>query len=298
MLHEEFMSLKETGQKGSFLLPFVVSRTVLPDFYTTFPMHWHNEMEIVYVEEGEFEECINFEYYHVRKGDIVIVNPCVLHSFRQYENERAVFKTIMFDFNMLTGNAADASSIKYFNPFLEGNYLSPKIISPDDSYYYELKECVLEIISTHSKHVNFFEIKIKSELYRLFFVLFSHFFECRNGDTIIKDSTTRNIKIILDYIGENYAKPITIDELAEKVNLSKHYFMRFFKKYMGMTCIEYINDYRLNIAANLLVTTRMQITEVAISIGITNLSYFNRIFRKKYNMTPKEYRSSVDKTNI
>ena len=133
MLHEEFMSLKETGQKGSFLLPFVVCRTVLPDFYTTFPMHWHNEMEIVYVEEGEFEECIDFEHYHVRKGDIVLINPYVLHSFRQYENERAVFKTIMFDFNMLTGNAADASSIKYFNPFLEGNYLSPKIISPDDS---------------------------------------------------------------------------------------------------------------------------------------------------------------------
>ena len=298
MLHEEFMSLKETGQRGSFLLPFVVCRTVLPDFYTTFPIHWHNEMEIVYVEEGEFEECIDFEHYHVRKGDIVLINPYVLHSFRQYENERSVFKTIMFDFSMLTGNTADASSIKYFNPFLEGNYLSPKIISPDNSHYYELKECVLEIISTYSKHENFFELKIKSELYRLFFVLFKHFFECRSGDTVIKDSTTRNIKIILDYISENYAKPITIDELAEKVDLSKHYFMRFFKKYMGTTCIEYINDYRLNIAANLLVTTRMQITEVAVSIGITNLSYFNRILRKKYNMTPKEYRSSVDKTNI
>ena len=298
MLHEEFMSLKETGKKGNFLLPFVVSRTVMPDFYTTFPMHWHNEMEIVYVEEGEFEECIGFENYIVHKGDIIIVNPCVLHSFRQHENERTVFKTIMFDFSMLTGNAADASSIKYFNPFLEGNYISPQIISPDSSHYKDLEECVREIIAIHSKQENFFEIKIKSELYRLFFILFSHFFKCRNGEAVIKDSTTRNIKIILDYISENYASPITIDELAEKVDLSKHYFMRFFKKYMGMTCIEYINDYRLNIAANLLVTTRMQITEVAINIGVTNLSYFNRIFRKKYNMTPKDYRSTVDKTNI
>ena len=199
---------------------------------------------------------------------------------------------------MLTGNAADASSIKYFNPFLEGNYISPRIISPDNSHYKELEECIRALISTHSQHENFFEIEIKAELYRLFFVLFKYFFVCQNGDTSIKDSTTRNIKSILDYISENYAKPITIDELAEQVNLSKHYFMRFFKKYMGMTCIEYINDYRLNIAANLLVTTRMQITEVAVSIGVTNLSYFNRIFRKKYNMTPKEYRSTVDKTNI
>ena len=65
---------------------------------------------------------------------------------------------------------------------------------------------------------------------------------------------------------------------------------------MGMTCIEYINDYRLNIAANLLLTTRMRITEVAVSIGITNLSYFNRIFKKKFHLTPKEYRFNADNT--
>lgn len=297
MLHEEFMSLKETGKKGNFLLPFVISRTVMPDFYTTFPMHWHQEMEIIYIEDGEFEETINFELYHVKKGDIIIIPPCVLHSFRQYESERTVFKTIMFDFSMLTGNTTDACSIKYFNPFLEGNYTSPKIISASDSHYSKLRDCILEIISVHSKREDFYEIQIKSELYKLFFVLFKYFFECQNGNLPIKDITTRNIKIILDYIAENYSKPITIDELAEQVSLSKHYFMRFFKKYMGTTCIEYINDYRLNIAANLLLTTRMQITEIAVSIGITNLSYFNRIFRKKYNMTPKEYRSYIDKTN-
>ena len=63
---------------------------------------------------------------------------------------------------------------------------------------------------------------------------------------------------------------------------------------MGTTCIEYINDYRLNIATNMLLTTNSQITEIATSIGITNLSYFNRIFKKKYNMTPKEYRRSLE----
>ena len=128
----------------------------------------------------------------------------------------------------------------------------------------------------------------------MFYLLFSYFLEPEIKETSVKDNTTRNIKTILDYIDENYMNPITIEELAESVNLSKHYFMRFFKKYMGMTCIEYINDYRLNIATNLLLTTGLQITEVAAKIGITNLSYFNRIFKKKYNMTPKEYRYNID----
>lgn len=294
MQHEEFMSLKETGQKGDFLLPFVVCKTRLPDYYTTFPMHWHNEMEIVYVEDGEFEECIDFETYHIHKGDIILVNPCVLHSFKQFDNQKTVFKTVMFDFSMLTGNNADASSIKYLNPFLEGSYISPLVISPGQSHYSELADALRNLISDYQEKGNFFELKIKADLYQLFYLLFSHFFKCESEHIGIKDSTTNNIKTVLDYISENYMHPITIDELASTVNLSKHYFMRFFKKYMGMTCIEYINDYRLNIAANLLLTTRKQITSVAESIGVTNLSYFNRIFKKKYNMTPKEYRYNAN----
>lgn len=294
MQHDELMSLKETGQKGDFLLPYMVCTTILPDYYTSFPMHWHNEMEIVYVQDGEFEECIDLETYHVKKGDIILVNPCVLHSFRQIENKRTNFKSFIFNMNMLTSNITDACSIKYFTPFLDNQYISPIVISPSMSHYDELLAVIKNLVEFYNKKPEFFEIKLKSELYNLFHILFLHFFELESHETSIKDNTTRNIKTILDYISENYMNPITIDELADSVNLSKHYFMRFFKKYMGMTCIEYINDYRLNVATNLLLTTGMQITEVSTSIGITNLSYFNRIFKKKYNMTPKEYRRNID----
>lgn len=294
MQHDELMSLKETGQKGDFLLPYMVCTTVLPDYYTSFPMHWHNEMEIVYVQDGEFEECIDLENYNVKKGDIILINPCVLHSFRQLDNKRTTFKSIIFNMNMLTSNITDACSIKYFTPFLDNQYISPLVISSTAPHYDELLAVVKNLIEFYTKKSDFFEIKLKSELYNLFYILFSKFFELESHETSIKDNTTRNIKTILDYISENYMNPITIDELADSVNLSKHYFMRFFKKYMGMTCIEYINDYRLNVATNLLLTTSMQITEVSTSIGITNLSYFNRIFKKKYNMTPKEYRRNID----
>ena len=287
------MSLKETGQKGDFLLPYVVNKTVMPDFYTTFPMHWHEEMEIVYVEEGEFIECVDFEDYHLKKGDIALVNPSVLHSFRQFENKRTVFRSIIFNMNLLTGNSTDACSIKYFVPFTENGYISPVVISPDNPNYPAILDRVQNMISVYSEKGRCFEIRLKAEVYGLFYILFKDVLASEYGESTIRDITTRNIKVIIDYINENYMNNITIEELAETVNLSKHYFMRFFKKYMGMTCIEYINDYRLNIASNMLLTTRVQITEVAASIGITNLSYFNRIFKKKFHMTPKEYRYSI-----
>ena len=294
MQQDELQFFKETGQKGDFMLPYTVCKTVMPDFYTTYPMHWHDEMEVVYVEKGEYDVYIDLEKYHVRQGDILIVDPYLLHSFRQYNDVRTIFRTIIFNMNMLTGNNTDACAIKYLTPFLDGVYINPIVISPDLPHYEELKECLMKLIDEFDKKNKFFEIKIKSELFQMFYILFNYFFIPDMHEANIKDNTTRNIKTILDYIEMNYMKTITIDELAESVNLSKHYFMRFFKKYMGMTCIEYINDYRLNVATNLLLTTGMQITEVAAHIGITNLSYFNRIFKKKYNMTPKEYRYNVD----
>ncbi len=294
MQHEELMSLKETGHKGDFLLPFTVCKTLLPDFYTTFPMHWHNEMELVYIDSGEYIETIDFENYHVKKGDIVIIPPCMLHSFKQYEEERTSFRTIIFDLSIVTGNNTDACSIKYFTPFTENRVVSPAVISADMPHYNELKSIMLKMMEIYSDKEICFELELKSKLYELFYLLFKCFFKSEVNETSIKTGTTKSVKIILDYISENYMYPITIEELAETVNLSKHYFMRFFKKYMGMTCIEYINDYRLNIAANLLLTTRMRITEIAVSIGITNLSYFNRIFKKKFHLTPKEYRFNAD----
>lgn len=296
MQFDELEYLKETGQKGDFLMPYTVVRTVMPDFFTTYPMHWHEEMEIVYVESGEFNEYIDLENYHVRAGDIILINPCVLHSFKNYENIRTKFTTIIFGFNMITGNNTDGCAIKYLTPYLDGMYINPVVISKDAPHYEELEASVKRLVELFDNKEDYFEIGIKSELYKMFFVLFRYFFRPDQHRPDIKDNTTRNIKTILDYIDENYMHPITIDELAETVNLSKHYFMRFFKKYMGMTCIEYINDYRLNIAANHLVNTGMQITEIAEKIGITNLSYFNRIFKKKFDMTPKEYRYNVDKS--
>ncbi len=296
MLHDEFMSLKESTPHGDFLLPFVVCTTIMPRFFSSFPVHWHEEMEIVYIEKGELFETVDLCEYTAKEGDIILIRPCLLHSFKVDNGGYAQMKTLIFNLSMLTNNTTDACSIKYFTPFSDGQYTYPCIIHPGDTYYDELVVLVKSMVELYEYHPPLYELEIKSKLFEMFAILFRGFFERESITISITDSTTRNIKTILDYICNNYMNPITIDELANSVNLSKHYFMRFFKKYMGMTCVEYINDYRLKIATNLLLTTTMQITEVATNIGISNLSYFNRIFKKKYGITPKEYRRTMDKS--
>lgn len=101
------------------------------------------------------------------------------------------------------------------------------------------------------------------------------------------------LKNVIRYIKENYQRQVTVSELAGICHFSEYYFMRFFKKYMNMTCIEYLNQYRMEIAAGKLAESSQSVTDVALDTGFQNISYFNRVFKKSYHMTPTQYRASM-----
>ena len=292
-MESDFRKLKENKKHGNFLLPFIKYDTFIPNCFSIFPMHWHDEMEFIKIIKGKYIVNINLKEYVVEEGDIVILKPCTLHSFKQYENEKMASKTIMFDLSMLNSNVTDACSIKYFTPFLYNKVSYPTILKPSDKGYKNIKNCIDKLFLCYEEKNEFFELQLKSYLFELFYILFKECFEIHACSTKIKDDTTNDIKAILEYIKINYMNPISIKDLANVVNFSEHYFMRFFKKYMGMTCVDYINEYRLNIATNLLETTDMSIMEIAIKVGVNNISYFNKIFKKKFNLTPKEYRKNL-----
>ena len=98
------------------------------------------------------------------------------------------------------------------------------------------------------------------------------------------------MKVILKYVEIHYAEKITIDEIAREANCAPSYFMRMFRETIGSTFIEYLNDYRLTMSARLLRETEESVLEVAMGVGFDNLSYFNRCFKKKFQITPGKYR--------
>ena len=83
---------------------------------------------------------------------------------------------------------------------------------------------------------------------------------------------------------------LPIIDIAEACTLSQYYFMKFFKKHQGMTCTEYVNLYRLDMATKLLSTTDNSVTEISFETGFNSVSYFNKLFKEKFKVTPKEFR--------
>ncbi|WP_026662376.1 2-isopropylmalate synthase [Butyrivibrio proteoclasticus] len=107
----------------------------------------------------------------------------------------------------------------------------------------------------------------------------------------IKNSKDERINSIINYIQENYLT-VTLDDLSSQFYLSKPYLSKYIKEKSGMTFGENVKRIRLNKASTLLRNGNMKVEKVAEAAGYQNVEHFNRLFKKKYGMTPVQYRTS------
>lgn len=284
-------NLRENKIHGNFILPFTTYFCEYNyNISSCIVTHWHEEMEILLIEKGMGEFKVDLDSYILKAGDILIIKPFSLHSMNTVSGKSCSWNTMVFNLGMLNSSITDGCLIKYFAPILNNEHQLPLIINNQCRGYNDIILSIKKIFHCFTSKNMAFELKLKS----LLFYLFSLFYE---NDLILKkklvplsNGATNKIKIILNYIHENYMNDLSISDLANTCNLSQYYFMKFFKKHLGVTCTEYINVYRLDIASKLLNTTDNSITEVSFETGFNNVSYFNKLFKEKFKVTPREFR--------
>jgi AraC-like DNA-binding protein len=128
-----------------------------------------------------------------------------------------------------------------------------------------------------------------------------------SSDTLLASSNYKNSEIVADnerlektlsFIKNNYEKNITLEDTAKKINLCPASFCRYIKKNTGKGFIDNLHEIRLGQVTRLLIESNLSIAEISYSCGFNNLSFFNRLFKKKFNCTPKEFREQNDGTKI
>lgn len=261
---------------------------IIKDLY----LHWHKEFEITYVISGEGIFYTDLRPIYVKKGDIMIIPPLSLHSGKPLK-DFCECKTLVFSLDFLKTNAADSISMKYLNPISERAYNFPLLISKESPAYKNILESFRNITKTYEKQEFAFELLIKSELIKILYTLFNSDMVELNMNEKDFEKKSEKIKSIIAYVKKHYKSNITITEVANYLDYSENYFCRFFKNQTGLTFVEYLNSVRLNAAANLLHNSDKPITDIALESGFDNLSYFIRIFKKKFIVTPLKYRQYI-----
>lgn len=284
----EYENYQEKKSHVSESFPYTTYLCSIPLDFTTVPAHWHEEMEIIYIKKGQALVTVDFEQFQACAGSILFILPGQIHSIEQFKNESTEYENILFKTDMLLSRKTDICNRSYFLPLLDGSLQIPTHFMPQMPHYAEIASCIDGADEICKTTPDAYPLAIKGQLYLMFFTLFS---KCTLKEMRRKDSKSlEKMKLIITYIEKNYMEKITIEDIANELGLSQSHFMKFFKNTMGTTFIDYLNDYRLTLSSRLLVSSDSSILDIAAEAGFENLSYFNRLFKKRFGVTPREYR--------
>ncbi len=261
----------------------------IPLDFTSVPTHWHNEYEIIYIKKGIGIISLDLEYHEVKAGDIILIVPGQLHSIEQKDEETMEYENIIFGQDILTNKHNDFCYTHFFSSLTKRTVPFPSIFNESScTFYKDIAWCVDNADEICKTFPQGYQLALKSYLFQMFFIIFSNIPE--DTSPVKRNKSLDKMKLIIKYVENNYSENITIDDMARLCDFSQSHFMKFFKKNMEVSFIEYLNNYRLTMASRLLISSTSSIIAISMESGFDNLSYFNRLFKKKYEMTPSEFR--------
>lgn len=123
-----------------------------------------------------------------------------------------------------------------------------------------------------------------------FYLLIYELIDKKETALVFDKNSTSLWRSVCDYISANYDMPVSVDVLAEKLNIHRTTLYRLFKKYSGMSPVEYVLDFRLQKAYFLVVNTKNLYVDIAFKCGFNDVAYFYRLFKRKYQKTPRQVR--------
>ena len=282
-----YENLHETKKHVSIQFPYNTYLCSIPLDFTQVPLHWHNDVEIIVIKKGCGIISVDTKPRVVKAGDIVLVRPGQLHSISQHGKDCMEYENILFQTSLLYSADSDPRTVGYFQPYFSLEYELPWLFDDTCFFHEELSSCIDAIDDLCSKRPDYYELSVKGHLFHFFYLLFS---SQGTPVTFNRDKSLDKVKQIVSYIESHYTEPITIQSTADYLGFSESHFMRYFKETMGTSFVDYLRDYRLTIASRLLTTSDSSILDIAAESGFENLSYFNRVFKQKYSMTPRQFR--------
>ncbi|WP_440857240.1 AraC family transcriptional regulator [Staphylococcus shinii] len=247
------------------------------------PLHWHHALQFVYVINGKIKVNIGDNIIVLKERDGIFINADTVHDIHDMAQN-----SNFYCWNIEQPDVTNFIEYKYVNYIIELTKQVPYIYL---SYSHKQQRELLKIIeytgTIYEKHENLYQLEVTIQFYNAIKWLLHHM------SAYIEDLTynfDNRVKQIIEYIHEHYSNKITLQQLSDVVHMSEAETIKLFKKATKQTPFEYIQKTRLEASIyKLNDKAKYTITDIAMRCGFSTTSYFIKLFKNTYGMTPKQY---------
>lgn len=247
------------------------------------PLHWHDEIELLYQLNGEATIQIDGQRYHIPKKHLTVIDSRQVHSTYTYSDtsmficihiSRQYMERYLPDMNLyrihcIPDELSDRQFTEYRAVCQMLEHLTRLYIENATAFFMETEGLILQIFA---HLIRYFSVRSASPV------------------TSADSMNVHRIQQIISYVEAHFREPLSLDAISGHLGLTKEYFCRFFKKNMGMSFLRYVNEVRISHIYQDLIRTDSPIYEIAETNGFQNQKLFNRTFRQIYGCTPSSIR--------
>lgn len=283
-----------------------------PEDNSSVPLHWHPRPEFFTVKSGAVKARVGSAELLVESGEGLFLNVNSLHSYSCGGESPCLCPDIVFS-EELIAPLNSAINRRYISPVILNEKLPFIHLKNSVNWQAEVLYRLDEVFSLLSRYgqagvygepaaIQFrhsgmesecFEMEVQRAMNGIWQLLFTHMAECEQPQKIKNEHALQiRMQKMLTFINANYNREISLNDIAQSASISKSEASRCFQSYLGSSPVNYLLNYRIQKAMQLLRTGEMTVEAISLECCFGSSAYFCKIFRSRTGMTPKQYRNS------
>lgn len=268
---------------AQFMPPKATLELFRGDVTETTGLHWHEFYEMSFIVSGQGSHLLNGKRFSVQRGSLFLLTPADFHELKPNTGQTLQLFNTIFSEEML-----DTHLVEMLFHRMERQVTIVQEATMSDIEY-EFERLWSEIHAEKRDQ----QRMIKNSLERILIE-----FARASEDTIVKEAAASEllppIRKALIYMQHHFRESLSLKDAAQQANLTPNYFSELFKKSTGFSFQTHLQDLRLSFAKSLLKASNLTVTEICYGCGFNNLTHFEKVFKQKNGISPKEFRKLLD----
>lgn len=277
---------QESLPRGSVSFPIEYYKIDTSEPSYDLPVHWHVDFEFIHILRGGYTLVSAAQEYELKPGDYFLMSSGILHGDSPNFRGKCIYESVVFEPSML--KIQNYVTEQFLDKLTEGELFFSLFFNQETDK--ELSKLLAELFKIMKSPFDGFEYDVISRLFLILGYIYKNKLYSTNTHYVDGGGKLIWLKCVLNLIKQEYGTQLTLATMAESAGFSPKYFCRVFHETTHFTPMEYLNQYRINRAAEMLLNTNESIEEISYLCGFNDISYFIKLFKRYKNNTPLQYR--------